>query len=373
MYGYGDDDTGELPRVERHESWTFDQHPVGSPYPSPPASDETTATFAVPSSHRSRARYAGGYPQAYGEPYRPRRETTVWWRSRSAIAVGLSVLALLVLGTAGFALLRGGDDPTPAAIDRSPTPTASEAATPSATPSPTSTASPTPTPKAAPVATRNPVPTAPPTTQPPAAEQPPDPVPTAPPNPGCTPTYDGTNAPMPQVRDALVAAGAKQYWEGVQLPSNLVGPRPVITVPAKLMKAIAWQESGWQSAIMACDGGIGTMQVMAPTVDHINLRFGMDYTLPLSLQENTEVGANYIEWLIMYYGAGYFNSNFDLALEAPLGANGEKFSLLDLVVAAYNAGPGSLEVSNSTALKIPNWGYVNNVEALMSSCVCLTY
>ena len=222
------------------------------------------------------------------------------------------------------------------------------------------------------MATRNPVPTAPPKTPPPAEEQPPDPEPTATPDPGCTPTYEGTNASMPQVRDALVAAGAKQYWEGVQLPSNLVGPRPVITVPANLMKAIAWQESGWQSAIMACDGGIGTMQVMAPTVDHVNLRFGMDYSLPLSLQENTEVGANYLEWLIMYYGAGYFNSNFDLTLEAPLGVNGEVFSLLDLVLAAYNAGRGALEVKGRT-LRIPNWTYVNNVEALMTSCVCLTY
>jgi soluble lytic murein transglycosylase-like protein len=176
-----------------------------------------------------------------------------------------------------------------------------------------------------------------------------------------------------EVRDALVAAGAQQYWVGVQRPSNLVGPLPVITVPPNLMKAIAWQESGWQSAIMACDGGMGTMQVMAGTVAQVNQRFGMDYTVPLSLQENTEAGANYLEWLIMYYGAGYFNSNFELTLKAPLGVNGEQFSILELVLAAYNAGPGSLEVAGSTALKIPNWNYVNNVKALMTNCVCLSY
>jgi soluble lytic murein transglycosylase-like protein len=188
--------------------------------------------------------------------------------------------------------------------------------------------------------------------------------------PSC-PTYNGTNAPMPQVRDALVSAGAKQYWQGVQLPVGYVGPLVPITVPANLMKAIAWQESGWQSAILACDGGIGTMQVMQGTVSQVNNRFGENYN-PNTLTGNTELGANYIEWLIMYFGLYYYGQNFDLSISAPVGKGKQELALLDVVVAAYNVGPAALE-NPDNSLSIPNWQYVNNVEALMQNCACLSY
>jgi hypothetical protein len=191
------------------------------------------------------------------------------------------------------------------------------------------------------------------------------------PDPTCTPTYKGTNAPTTQVRDALVASGAKQFWVGVQRPADLVGPLPVITVPANLMKAIAWQESGWQSAIIACDGGIGTMQLMAGTVTQINNRFGTNHDVN-TLTGNTDLGANYIQWLIMYFGLYYFGQNFDLSLAAPIGAGGAELSLVQVVVAAYNVGPAALENEDNT-LSVPNWQYVNNVLALRTSCECLAF
>lgn len=393
MYPNDNDETRDLPRVEPHQSWTLDQHPVDKPrqspssHQSPSASQsassyqsgstdrlassyhDATAAFAVPRGHRVRGRYPGGYPQAYDEAYLQPRERSVWWRSRSALAVGLSVLALLMLGTAGFALLRD-DDPAPTTIGPAPTSSGvTSSATPSAEQSPTP--SPTASPKPTTARTSNPVPTAPPTTHPPAAEVPPAPVVIATPNPTCTPTYQGTNAPKAQVRDALVAAGAKQYWQGVQLPIGYVGALVPITVPANLMKAVAWQESGWQSAIMACDGGIGTMQVMAGTVTQINNRFGENYN-PNTLVGNTELGANYLEWLIMYFGLYYYGQNFDLSISAPIGKGGEELALLDVVVAAYNTGPAALENKDNT-LSVLNWPYVNNVEALMTSCECLAY
>jgi soluble lytic murein transglycosylase-like protein len=288
------------------------------------------------------------------------------------MAVGLAFVAVLVLGTAGFALLRPDDPPTHVSVGPELTSSTTESATPSPTPSlsPSTSPSASRTPTAA--RTKNPVPTAPPTTKPPAAEKPPAPVPqptTA--NPGCTPTYNGTNASKTEVRDALVQAGAKQYWQGVQLPADYVGPLVPITVPANLMKAIAWQESGWQSAIVACDGGIGTMQLMAGTVSQINNRFGENYN-PNTLTGNTELGANYLEWLMMYFGLYYYGQNFDLSVTAPVGKGKEQLALLDVVVAAYNVGPSALENSDNS-LSIPNWQYVNNVEALMTNCECLSY
>jgi hypothetical protein len=300
---------------------------------------------------------------------------TPWWKQRTLYVVAGAFLAVVLLATAGWALIDPGDGKRP--VEAAAAPTTSASASPTAAPT---TDAPTPSPTAAqpppqPVVTHHPVPQAPPPAPPPVAELPPAPVPQPPPNPTCTPTFNGTNASKTQVRDALVAAGNHDYWAGVTLPSNYQGARVPFSVPANLMKAIAWQESGWQSAIVACDGGIGTMQLMTNTVGQINQRFDESYN-PNTLDGNTKLGANYIEWLVMYFGTGWFGQNFDLSLKAPIGPNGAKLSLLDVVVSAYNVGPGTLQNLDNpadTTLTIPNWQYVNNVEALMSNCECLAF
>jgi soluble lytic murein transglycosylase-like protein len=284
-----------------------------------------------------------------------------------AIAAVVGSFALVVsLVTIGWLLVR--PDPSPArsaAADPG-----SGTGTPSVTADPTTpAATPTPTPRK----TRKPSPTrraptrAIPTRKPPKKDLPPPP-PTA--KPGCTPKLTGPKAPLPDVRDALVAAGGQEYWRGVQPPADLEGALPTITVPANLMKAVAWQESGWQSTILACDGGIGTMQVMPATAQFVNNRFGTDYNVN-TLAGNTALGAAYLEWLTMYFGLYYFG-DFDLDAVAPVGAGGADMRLRDVVVSAYNVGPAALERSDG-ALAIPNRSYVNNVTALMSECVCLTY
>ncbi len=372
MYPYEDDETREYPSVARQEPWTFDQRSVNQPappYQPPHLRDGATKAFAEPPGRSARARHAGGYEPVDGGWQH--RSTEVWWRNRSVLAVGLSVLAVLLLGTTGIFLLSSGDEPARTALDPGTSP-----ATPSLMPSPTPSPTPGPTPSARPstraaTRTRNPVPTAPPATPPPAAEVPPAPVVTKTPDPTCTPTYKGTNAPKAQVRDALVESGATQFWVGVQRPVDLEGPLPEITVPANLMKAIAWQESGWQSAIIACDGGIGTMQVMPGTVSQINNRFGTSHDVN-TLPGNTDLGANYLQWLIMYFGLFYFGQNFDLSVEAPIGVGGAQLSLVEVVVSAYNVGPAALENDDNT-LSIPNWQYVSNVLALQTSCECLNF
>jgi soluble lytic murein transglycosylase-like protein len=97
------------------------------------------------------------------------------------------------------------------------------------------------------------VPTAPPTVAPPPAEKPPPPEPPPAPEPDC-PTYDGENAPFDEVRAALEAAASKHYWQGVAKPEEYTGDGTDIEIPVNFVKAIAYQESGWQSAIQACDG-----------------------------------------------------------------------------------------------------------------------
>jgi hypothetical protein len=302
----------------------------------------------------------------------PGADNAPWWRRRVVVAAAVSFLAVVLVGTGAFLVLRPNSPTQTAAPTPVGTSTTTTGVTPTPTSSPSPSASPTPSPSPSPARTSNPVPTAPPTVAPPPAEQPPPPEPAPPPAPDC-PTYDGENAPFAEVRAALQAAASKYYWQGVSKPVGYVGDGTDVAVPFNFVKAIAWQESGWQSAIRACDGGMGTMQLMPGTIDHLNVRFGTNYTIPLDLRENTEAGVNYLQWLLMYFGLYYYGHNFDPFLEANVGPNGEKLMLIDVVVAAYNVGPGALEreANGVHYLQIPNWNYVNAVwRFAMQDCPC---
>ncbi|TYB36633.1 transglycosylase SLT domain-containing protein [Micromonospora sp. AP08] len=225
-------------------------------------------------------------------------------------------------------------------------------AKPSAKPSPS--ASPKPKPKP----TRT-------TTAPLATPKPPTEtqVPPPPPKPaasGCQPSYRGTQATRSQVKSALSDAAARTYW-----PTSA----PDIKVPLTLMKATAWQESGWQSNIVACDGGIGLMQVMPATADWMNQRFGQSYDID-DYQDNAYLGGTYLAWLTKYIGDMYFES--DYRLDAALCTSELNSCLLNAVIAAYNYGHGAV-AREGEPLTIPNPQYVRNVRALMTECVCLSY
>jgi soluble lytic murein transglycosylase-like protein len=201
----------------------------------------------------------------------------------------------------------------------------------------------------------NPSPTRPRPSRSPTTEKLPPPPPRPSPS-SCTPTYAGYKATRVEAREALEAAAGRTYW-----PNSA----PEIKVPVNLVKAVAWQESGWQSNIVACDGGIGLMQVMPGTADYVNDRFDQSYDIN-EYRDNATLGANYLAWLVKYFGDVYFESNYDLTVEDP-----DNPVLLDAVIAAYNVGPGA--VDTSAGLVIPNRTYVNNVIALMGGCVCLSY
>jgi hypothetical protein len=296
-------------------------------------------------------------------------------RVRSAVAVSGAFLVVLALGTLGWALTRPGASDTTAqwqaaAADASGRPTATPTPTPVVIPT---TKPPTPTPSKTVKPTKKVIPKPTATVTVPLADQPPEQKPKPNPPAGCEPTYSGPKASMADVKAALVTAAKRQYYVGVIPPSNLTVPLPNLEVPADLIKALAWQESGWQSTILACDGGIGTMQVQPETVDHVNLRFGEDFDA-YTLSGNASVGAAYIQWLTMYFGIKYYSQNFDLSSVAAVGVGGAPLQLLDVVLAAYNVGPGTLEVApNTLAINSKGQAYANNVKALRTSCTCLSF
>jgi len=147
----------------------------------------------------------------------------------------------------------------------------------------------------------------------------------------CPTRTTGPAAPFPDVRSALKTAAAHTYWRST----------PSIKIPERLLQAVAMTESTWRSNVLACDGGIGLMQVMPGTVKHINGRFGTSWNAN-TLQGNAYVGGNY-----------------DLANPA----------LLDAVISAYNYGAAAVDPTKGAA-GIPNPAYVNKVKGYLASCPC---
>lgn len=107
-------------------------------------------------------------------------------------------------------------------------------------------------------------------------------------------------------------------------------------LPANLLLAIAWQESGWTQHVIARDGGIGVMQLMPYTAMSINAGTSVRRD-PYHLWDNLNLGATYLYWLWQN-----FHGN------------------LVKVISAYNEG-GWAVIHRG----IFNWGYVNSVLYLM--------
>jgi soluble lytic murein transglycosylase-like protein len=182
----------------------------------------------------------------------------------------------------------------------------------------------------------------------PKATLPPPPAPPRTTPPGCTPTVRGTAASYANVRAALKVSAGHTYWASV----------PSIRVPERLLVAVAMTESSWRSNVIACDGGIGLMQVMPDTVSQINNRFGTKWDVN-TLQGNAHLGANYLAWTVRYLGDLYFGGSYDLSNQA----------LMDGVIAAYNYGAGAIDPTKGAA-GIPNPGYVSQVKQYMAGCPC---
>ncbi|MGI5519634.1 transglycosylase SLT domain-containing protein [Micromonospora sp. CA-259024] len=289
---------------------------------------------------------------------------------RRTARLGAGALAGLLLASALVGCAAKGESPqdlaAPVAVTDAPTDSPADDVTGEPSPSvsavalmgaaPSRSASPTPKPTKKPTrAAPKPLAVAKPPTE---TEAPPAPPP--PPPPSCEPSYKGTQATRAEVKVALTNAAGRTYW-----PVSA----PDIKIPLNLLKATAWQESGWQSNIYACDGGVGLMQVMPDTAAWMNQRFEKSYKID-AYQDNAYLGATYLAWTTKYIGDMYFESDF--RLDPALCTAELNSCLLNAVIAAYNYGHGAV-AQEGKPLAIPNPSYVRNVRALMTECVCLDY
>jgi soluble lytic murein transglycosylase-like protein len=95
------------------------------------------------------------------------------------------------------------------------------------------------------------------------------------------------------------------------------------------------------------------MQIMSGTASWMNQRLGSAYDFH-TLAGNTQVGSEYLEWLIAYFGEVYYSDDFSLS---------GNDNLLNDVVSAYNVGPAGVKPT-APGGGIANPQYVADVEAL---------
>nr|BFE66432.1 hypothetical protein GCM10020063_109580 [Dactylosporangium thailandense] len=275
--------------------------------------------------------------EAYEERRRPKRN--LGW---ILLSVAMAVV-LVGCGVIGATLVKGVGSSKPAAQERhdGSVPIAPVSAAPPSTEAPVEiveTTSAPPTSKA-PTQTKKP-------TKKPSPKVTETVLPPAPPHTTCTPVRGTNQLPKATVKGYLDKAATTHFWGTKTDPDY-----EQIVVPQRLLYAVAEQESGWQTDITACDGGLGVMQIMPSTQTFVNTRFGTswDRTKP---DQNVMLGANYLAWLIAYFGPKL--GTYDMT----------DTKLLNAVISAYNWGPGGVDYAGGV---YPNPQYVQNVRALMTA------
>lgn len=108
-------------------------------------------------------------------------------------------------------------------------------------------------------------------------------------------------------------------------------------IPADLLMAMTWLESGWQQDLASSTGAVGIGQLMPDTITFMQELIGQDLN-QYDAEDNIRMSARYLRWLLQRYGT---------ASDA---------------LAAYYQGPASVE-RNGTFAETDT--YVANVLALV--------
>lgn len=113
----------------------------------------------------------------------------------------------------------------------------------------------------------------------------------------------GADTPAPQPVPAP-AEEVRQNAPTVDVPTVLQETAAAYALDPALVKAVAWQESGWQQGVVSSAGAVGVMQVMPTTGGWIsNQLVGRPLDIQGSAGDNILAGVVYLEWLIRYTGS----------------------------------------------------------------------
>jgi soluble lytic murein transglycosylase-like protein len=70
------------------------------------------------------------------------------------------------------------------------------------------------------------------------------------------------------------------------------------SVPADLLEALAWVESGWQRTVVSRTGAVGIGQLQPATVDHVRLLIGIKTLDPTNADDNIRMSARFLRFLL---------------------------------------------------------------------------
>ena len=86
----------------------------------------------------------------------------------------------------------------------------------------------------------------------------------------------------------------------------------VYGVDAKLARALAWMESGFQQEVVSSVGAIGVMQLLPETWEWVDVIL-LGQTTPRTASGNVQAGVRYLRWQLEQFGgdvrlafAGYY-------------------------------------------------------------------
>jgi soluble lytic murein transglycosylase-like protein len=342
-------------------------------------------------------------------------------RSRQIIVAALSALCLLTVATTALLFAAQSDPQATRNLAQSATATL-YAATLTPTDPPTATSQPTKsttgggkTVSGKPVSVPHPPPPPPPPPATPTAT----PCVTATSIPTATATSDATATPMTSSGNVSLAAlqvnsctpcgqnsGGNPSQSQIRVALNTAAS--LYGLPHNLLYGFAWQESKWHQDVMACDGGVGLMQIQYYYADYFNHSSVLNasgcgvsdtsYDI-YTLSGNANLGAKVVKYLSCYYmriasgkyqaaGSGFPDTASNPSLCATLYANNTNgptttlyqdlpssasdgwscpldptqgltsAEVLDYSVSAYNAGQTAIYNCGC----VPNVGYVGAVE-----------
>lgn len=69
-------------------------------------------------------------------------------------------------------------------------------------------------------------------------------------------------------------------------------------VPADLLEALCWIESGWQRTVVSRTGAIGIGQLQPATVDHVRILIGIKALDPNNADDNIRMSARFLRFLL---------------------------------------------------------------------------
>ncbi|HET7036319.1 MAG TPA: LysM peptidoglycan-binding domain-containing protein [Thermomicrobiaceae bacterium] len=142
------------------------------------------------------------------------------------------------------------------------------------------------------------------------------------------------------VDQAISVPSAAAPAQATNVPALLEHYAGVYGLDPALVKAVAWQESGWRQNVVSPDGALGVMQLLPSTGDWLAQDVvGQPLDVAGSADDNVHGGVAFLRFLIDRTGS------------------------VQLAVAAYYQGPGSLQRDGMLA---ETQHYVDNVMAIRS-------